>query len=66
MSVRTQEIEELRQATAELTAMEYGWEWWHQVPPAFVEPRLQTYLQQHVQPSELREQREKQEADRTS
>lgn len=55
MSVRTEHIDAMRKLTAELTALEYGWEHWHQVPPSYVEPRLQTYLSQHVQPAELAE-----------
>lgn len=55
MSVRTEQIDEMRRLTAELTAHEFGYEQWHQVPPAYVEPRLQTYFQLHVQPCELRE-----------
>ena len=55
MSGRTEQIDAMRKLTAELTALEYGWEHSHEVPPAYVEPRLQTYLQQHVQPAELAE-----------
>jgi hypothetical protein len=55
MSTRTEQIDTMRKLTAELTALEYGWQHPHEVPPAYVEPRLQTYMAQNVQPDELHE-----------
>lgn len=54
MSPRAKQLHELRQRVAEMMAEEFGYEHPWQVPPSYVEPRVQTYWMANVLADQLR------------